>query len=490
MAVGLFFLVPCIALADGVSPILNLFHRGTWLPAFIVTVAIVLFESALLRWRIREVPFGTTLWRSFLINLASSFAGSAVLLGFGRNSFFIWDSTPLVLPLFLITLVTEIPLLYVFYKGVPLTWKRACILGLGINSASYFVVFLGEIVLLIGWLGYAGYADRNEPRKWNHPELMAHSRGVIYATTMKRHTVTLRMFDLKNARWSEVANCPPLDPYTWDIQGYRCAFVGPRSGVSQGGTIVIASLPGFSVVREISLARVVEVQPRNRSGWQGVSDLALSPDTTKVAVLFHVSDAVAYKDESSYYILGDKCTLAVFDVDTGRELVRSVRRASGRGLCWLPDSSGVVFSSFEDDSVYDPMPTDPKGSVGYGVAYGNSDDFKQGLFSLTLKTYQVRPFSEGESPELSMGSRHIFIKDGGSVRVLDEKGTELSKTSLSRLGSFPAVPSPDGSLVLANLRRQVPFHAGNRLTVIDLKNSGLRHILAEDFIYRYRWVAE
>jgi hypothetical protein len=89
-----------------------------------------------------------------------------------------------------------------------------------------------------------------------------------------------------------------------------------------------------------------------------------------------------------------------------------------------------------------------------------------------------------------MGSRHIFIKDGGSVRVLDEKGTELSKTSLSRLGSFPAVPSPDGSLVLANLRRQVPFHAGNRLTVIDLKNSGLRHILAEDFIYRYRWVAE
>ncbi len=37
------------AYANGVSPILNFFHKDIWLPASVVTFVIILFESGILR---------------------------------------------------------------------------------------------------------------------------------------------------------------------------------------------------------------------------------------------------------------------------------------------------------------------------------------------------------------------------------------------------------------------------------------------------------
>ena len=48
-------LVPAAACADGVSPMLNLFHKDTWLAASIVTLVIILIEAGLLRWRIKGI---------------------------------------------------------------------------------------------------------------------------------------------------------------------------------------------------------------------------------------------------------------------------------------------------------------------------------------------------------------------------------------------------------------------------------------------------
>ena len=57
---------------------------------------------------------------------------------------FRWGTMPLVFPLFLITVVTEIPMLRLLYKKLPLSWPRACALGIGINIASYAVVLRPE----------------------------------------------------------------------------------------------------------------------------------------------------------------------------------------------------------------------------------------------------------------------------------------------------------------------------------------------------------
>ena len=77
--IALLLMTPTAVFANGIVPILNFFNRETWQPATMATLVIILVEAALLRWRIKTLPFLGTLWRTAVINLASSAAGSLVL---------------------------------------------------------------------------------------------------------------------------------------------------------------------------------------------------------------------------------------------------------------------------------------------------------------------------------------------------------------------------------------------------------------------------
>lgn len=137
--------------ADGISPILNLFSSETVFPASVITIIIIVFEAILLRWRIPEITFKKHLWRSTIINIASSAAGSIIILAVSRHHYFIWESFALILPLYLITLITETPLLKAIYKKTNITWPRAIRLSIGINTASYILVFLLEFSFLFAF---------------------------------------------------------------------------------------------------------------------------------------------------------------------------------------------------------------------------------------------------------------------------------------------------------------------------------------------------
>lgn len=144
--ISIFF--PRESYADGISPLLNLFTRETIFPASIVTLVIVLIEALLLRWRIPEIKFKNHLWRSAIINIASSATGSLIVLAMARDHYFVWESFSLILPLFVITLITETPILKALYKEVNIGWKRTIKLSIGINVSSYFAVILLEFGLL------------------------------------------------------------------------------------------------------------------------------------------------------------------------------------------------------------------------------------------------------------------------------------------------------------------------------------------------------
>ena len=483
-------LIPSLVLADGVSPVLNLFHKDTWRPAVIVTALIILIESALLRLQIQQVPYFNTLWRCTLLNLASSLVGSVLLVGLGRDSFFVWDGMSLVLPLFLITVVTEIPLLRLLYGKLPLSWGRACALGFGMNVASYVAVFVAEFVFAIGYLAFAGHLDEKERSEWIHPELLTQSAGQIYATEpAPAGSHRLRVLDTRTANWQSLTNCPALDPNTWDVEGRTCAFVREGSKNSDRETVVIASLPDFSVLCEISLSALVDPQYDRATNRQGIVDLSLSPDARKVAVLFHVTDAVAYRDRSSYFDLGGKCALAVFDVNSGRQVVRASRWASDRGMCWFPDSSAVLFTSFRDEGVYQTAKSAVRGSTSFGVGYAKGDRYPRGLFSFHITTGEVRWFAEGESPTVSVATRQFVVRDDDQVRIVDTRGTSRVCAGIARLSHSRAVLSPCGKLILAQLWRHQPLSAGSRLTVIDIGRPSLRHLLASDLGYRFKWTA-
>jgi len=175
-------------------------------------------------------------------------------------------------------------------------------------------------------------------------------------------------------------------------------------------------------------------------------------------------------------------------VDTGQEIVRASRWASDGALCWFPDSDAVLLTSFQNEALYKPTRADVRGSVGYGIGYAKGEEMARELFSLNLASHDIRRFADGDSVALSVASRQFIVRDQNTVRRLDLQGKELTRVRIARLGYSPVVPSPDGSLLLSNVRRNVPFYAEGRLTVVDLNHPGLRHILADDLVYRYKWV--
>ena len=476
------FLLATAARADGVSPVLNLFHSGTWLPAAAVTAAIVLVESLLLRWWLRPTTYWRALKWSFLLNVASSCAGSVLLLLFGRDSYFVWDAFSFVVPLFLVTLATEIPLLRALSKAHAVSWKRILSAGLGMNVASYAAVFALEIGLFAAFLSRAGARDARDLAAWQNPRLLEKFSGALYGTAAGpgRH---LRVFDPQTQIWTDLTNGPAIDPQKWDAENDRCAFVDWDTK-----RLKIARLPDFSGLREIP-TEPFEAPPRTGYGhWQGVVGLALSPDAKLLAILFRTDGAVAYRDESSYFHLGDACRLIVLDAETGEEIARAPRRASG-DLCWLPNSRSVLFSSFENESLYDVPRSAVRGTRSYGAGYAKDNRFATRLYAFRLDTGEVAPFAQGHAPSLAPRAQTLFVQDGNDVRILDPAGRETGRVRLPALWGAP-VAAPDGALLLAQILRRHPFAPGGAPVLLDPAAPDVRHALpGAYFSYRYDWTA-
>lgn len=483
----LFALVPLAALANGVTPILNLFHRETWLPAAVVTVVIILTEAVLLRWRLRPLGFRAVLWRAGVINFASSAAASLILVAMMDGPFFLMASLTLLLPLFVITLAVEIPLLRRLFRPISLTWGRATALGLWINLASYAIVLLLEIGLFVGGISYAQHLDKRNVQQWQNPQLLGRANGVIYSTRSDKGEHGLRVFDPQTGLRSNLTNCPSLDPNIWDVRQQVCAFVPGNSGDWRQRALVIAQLPDFAVTREIGTSTFTDVHTNAAHAWQGVTDVAVSPDARLLAVLFRYSDAVAYKDQSSYFELGSKCRLMVLDIASGEVIDRASRWASDRGLCWLPDSQSVLFPSFDDERLYEVTKAEVKGGTSYGIGHAPDQRFARGIYAFHLDTRKVVRFADGHSPSLAVRSGRILVTDDKVLKLLDLSGQEVRRFEIDRIKPGKIVVSPDGTMVLAQLQRHSPFHWGSPLALIDLDSPPTRHLLDEWSAYRLVW---
>lgn len=481
----LLLLAPTAALANGVSPVLNFFHKETWLPASVVTLVIILLESGLLRWRIQSLRFTGALWRSAVLNVASSVTGSVLLVMFSRDSFFMWDTMSLVVPLFLITLITEIPLLRVLFKAAHLSWKRAVFLGCGINISSYAAVFIIETGVLFGWLFYAGHLDKKELKQWNNPDLSGQASGLIYATESAGSQHILRVCNPRDAQWTPLTNCPSLDPRKWDVERSTCAFVKYSTGDWKDSDLVVCRLPHFETIVEVSPTLFSDAQSDN---WQGVTDVAVSPDEKSLAILFCQADAVAPKDHSSYFNLGGKCKLIVIDLLSGREKARATRWASDRGLCWLSDSCRVLFPSFDDESLYRTAKAEVRGNTSHGIGYARDGRFKQGLYVFDVQRGETTRFADGYDPSLAVETGAILIRDHRGLALLNSSGNAQARVNVKGIGFRGAVVSPSGDMILAEIQRHEPFYASGRLVLFHKRTPDVRHMLDDVFPYRVDWI--
>jgi hypothetical protein len=488
---SLLFLTPMAALANGVSPILNLFNEDTWLPASIVTLAIILIESGLLRWRIKGFGFGAMLWRVTLLNLASSATGSILLLAVSRDFYFMWDTTALVFPLFLITLVTEIPILKKVFKTLSLSWERAIYLGVGMNIASYMAVFVLQIIFLIGWLSYVEHLDSKETRDWSHLDRLKQESGLIYATESLGQNHYLRVFDPQDPRWLALTNGPSLDPNKWDVEGDTLAFVewppGDWREDWSNRRVLVCRLPGFQMLHEFSPSQFADLSLDTGSS---VSDLAVSPDRKSLALLVRYADAVAHKNASSHYNLGGKCKLIVMDLVSGQEISRATRWASDSGLCWLPDARRVLFSSFDDESLFETTRAEVRGDIGFGLGYGGDRGekrFQRGLYVFDIDAKATVRFADGYGPSLAVTSGTVLARYRNSFFILDSLGTTQHTFEVARVAYRRAVVSPSGDTILTEIERHSPYPRGGRLVAFHRDAPEVRTMVDPKFSYRVDW---
>jgi len=152
LALILFVLVcPNICHADSMIPLINIFTPDTSILSSVLTFVIILVEAFLLWAWIEPVSFRLSLWRSALINVTSSAVGSVIALLFFRDKLQEWDilGWDLVIPMFILTLVVETPLLKILYRKLDngFSWFRAIKISLGINFYSYLIIYIIQFLL-------------------------------------------------------------------------------------------------------------------------------------------------------------------------------------------------------------------------------------------------------------------------------------------------------------------------------------------------------
>lgn len=475
-----FLLLPTVVHADSIVPILNFFHGDTWLPASIGLLVIVLLESFVLHRRIKTMSFGVVLWKSLVLNVVSSLTGSVLLLVLFLDSYFIWDSIFLVLPLFLITLAAEIPMLQFLFRDIPLSWERATKLGLWLNVVSYVCVFILQIGLLIGWLSYTGHLDKRELALWNNPNLLNQASGRLYVTEAIGLSHRLQVYDWEQQKWARITSSPPVDPNIWDVEGDAVAFVSWPVNERIEKHLIVVRLRDGETRLELSPDRFADAR---FEGWQGITAVAVSPDQKKLAILFRLADAMAPRNRFSHFNLGGKCRLLVIDIDTGAELARSSRWASERDLCWLPDSHHVLFSSYDDESLYET----PKSEIHGASGFAPDGKFKQGLYRFNVDLGTTARFADGTEPALAVKAGQILIRDPGGFALLDAQGNRLTQVGITRLGFRRAVVSSCGNMIVAGILRHRPLGPPGRLVLFHKDHPDIRHVLDDDSFYRIDW---
>lgn len=468
----LFYLVECRA--DGIIPVSNFFTPEIALQSTIFILAIIFFEAFLLRQFIRQVNFKTNLWRSLFLNLASSGFASLLLL-FQRIKYeFIWDSYPLVLSLFLITLGTEASLMHILYIRNRLGWKRILRLTVGINILSYVMVFFLQVALIVFYIFYGSFADMLNELKWRNSSLLKNESGWIYCSVYDGGGFSLKRFDVIKEEWEPLnINFPRINLEGWDVGGDLFAYLSRKYTHPEAGDLKVLKISQGSLVMNVK---------------GSFSQVKISPDLQKIAILERIGSAVAYRDSNSYYNLGDKCRLKIIKIPTGNIVVESSRMAINYGLCWSSDSSQVIFVSFQNEELFYPSEEDMRVDKFYTWDFRNTDQFSRHLYSLTLSNKKVQYITEGIDPELIAKSGKISFLQNGKLCQLDLASGKveviISNFALRRGHDI----SPTGTKVLTEFLRKERFKGGGYLAVVNIKDPKQRFIINKELSSSYVWV--
>lgn len=445
----LLIIIPSPANAHIPVPIPNYFSKESIGETVIWTIVLILVQSMLLKWRIREISYIGSLWRSALINIILSAAVSVLLPEPAFNPFIIIQYS-------LVSLILCVPLLYFLYTRTGISWIRSFRIGLLLTLVSYFAfIVVLSAAGAVQW-GAEVLLDRYQVSKSNYSELLQASSGRIYATYFPKSgkfDYKFSYFDTKLLGWKDIEYINNIDASYWDVEGDILAYIVGYYSYHENNHkfLKIYSLSRNSQVHEISLTEFVKLQPGETSTFDSIK---ISPDKKKLAVLLRLGRIQGYRDSAGSSVLGGKCKLFILDIHTGGGIATAPRWASAYvAPCWVPDSSSVLFSSYQDEKLYDGDISDRERGKVYKYDDLKDPRFASGLYKFDLAEGSVKWFGEGNHPRLDIANNSIVMPVKEGIRILDTATGRERITQIQGLAEWhPVIPSPDGRLLLCFIK--------------------------------------
>lgn len=474
--------VPSICQANAIVPLSNVFMSGTFVPATILLLLVIVIETFLIRRWIKEVKFTTTVFRVTLFNVASSAVGSIILWAYNQSQQIDFPGAmDLFIPMFFVSVIAEWPLLKWFYRSTGLTWKRTSSYALYFNFISYIFVFVAQFALAIAYLSYSGSLDNKTAQKWTEQSLLEGESGYIFYTdnvkSENRSREILKRFNVGDGTTES------YDPggfgieRSWDAKGnvFVCDI---RTDNWEDKQKSVFSIP------DVKLITTIDTDARY---------IRISPDLKKVAALEWQHEVEAPRDEVSHFMIGSACRLKIFSTETGELLQEAQMKVLKDGLVWTSDSQGLIYTTLRDTSLYDFRSTT---GTGMGLAYAEKGRFPKDLHLYDLNTSSTNRITEGRDPRLVTATNELsFIReneDRGYDIVRRNMKTGKEQVGYRDLSGRYHAWSPSGNKLLALIPQRNPMMHSNFLTVIDPKVTDDDHKYIVDSSHRgdFRWVSQ
>ncbi|WP_409479758.1 hypothetical protein [Pseudobdellovibrio sp. HCB154] len=473
--------VPLFANADAINPLLNLFTEETASSALVLTLFIILIESIILNRFIKTVRFQIHIWRTTLFNTLSSAAGSAVAFLFYKENIH-WGMSELYLPMFLITLVTETPMIRYLYRHENFSWLRSIKFSLAINITSYFLLFFGQFGIALSSIFFGQIVDENTIKKWNEISILDGESGYIY--TVKNlnsgwpEKNIFNRYDVELRKWStlDLGFKEGFNSWDWDVRKNIIACIE---------TVANNDAQIISIFNTDKLSKISEIKSKG-------GEMRISPDLSKLAVLEFDKRIGAPKDDDSHFMLGTSNKLRIYDINTGTLLFESPRLALDEGMTWLNNSKEVIFTSFREEALFNNN-EDIYHSMGYGRAYSKPNQFPVDLFIYNLETNSVKLFTEGIRPNSIASTDQItFIKELGFEKYeLWKSDINLTNREIV-FANFPYSAryktSPSGLKYLFQIPHKDPLRGNSFLTISTADNSDYKFIIEPYYRSEFRWI--
>ena len=469
-------LSPSLALANGFIPAVNA-YRNT-LAFWFVFAVVVLIESVCARMWLRPIHLVSAVWRVLVLNAVSSLAGYLLMRSPLHPDFMhVWQQA---IPFFLLTLCVELPLVLVFFPESPASRRQKLLLGTIANVLSYAFLILAERPVESVWLGRLRAADRRVLEQWVDTEMLSHAVGLIYGTESGPGLPhRLRYFDPREQKWHSMPECRPIDPRYWDVEGDVVAFRHSQEVGYSYRDITVSRLPTFEILTEISVTNAINSQ----SGW----DLLISPDRTKLAVLVPLHEISAPLRGPSYRCFGMTCDLLIYDIRSGKLIGISSRKAF-RGLCWRPDSQGVLFTSLRNESLHNLTMLEEGWKRTYPDADKQFSDAPTYIYD--IESGSVEYFAEMQTIHLAtQAGRLAYTSGNDTICMLDPNTGETKTVNVGRLGYRDITISPDGRLAVAHFTLSPPLAYLGYSTIVDLAQPERRYYI-DGFDYRLDWTTD